>query len=122
MEKPEQKKVTSVNPVEGVLSFLSDMSAIMASGQSEPPGREDALTDEFDSIKVDTCCTSDTGIWETGIRRADIEGKWIIVSQYDSRDEALSGHEKWVAYMKENPTCELKDVDIWNLGLNNASN
>lgn len=120
MEKPEQRKVTSVNPIVGVLDFFSDCAKILQTGTQ--PSRDDVFTDKFDSIIVDTCCTSDTGVWETGIRRDNIEGEWIIVTQYESREEAEIGHQNWVAYMKENPTCELKDVDMWNLGLNNASN
>lgn len=122
MEKPKQKKVTSVNPLEGALNYFSSASPAMVIGLVESPGRKDALTDEFEDIIVDTCCPTDTKVWETGIRRMKVEGTFIIVTQYHSKKEAVVEHQKWVEYLKENPTCELKDIDMWNIGLNNALN
>lgn len=111
MEKPEQKKVTSEHPIVGALSFLSSLPEMMANSH-----KQDVFTDEFDGVTVDTCCPTDTRVWETGILRENIEGKWVIVSQYNSREEAEQKHKEWVAYLKENPTCGLKDIDCWNLG------
>lgn len=111
MDKPEQKKVTSVHPVAGALGFFSVLP------QDWEDSRQDVFTDELDGITVDTCCPTDTQVWETGVKRENIEGKWVIVSQHNSREEAEQEHKKWVEYLKENPTCELKDIDNWNLGL-----
>uniref|UniRef100_A0A6M3KJG0 Uncharacterized protein n=1 Tax=viral metagenome TaxID=1070528 RepID=A0A6M3KJG0_9ZZZZ len=109
----KQRKLTSENPLVGALSFLSSMSEAMTDSY-----RKDAFTDEFEGVVVDTCCPPDTHIWETGILRGNIEGKWVIVGQYESREEAETEHKKWVTYLKENPVCNLKDIDMWNLGLN----
>ena len=112
MEKPLCQKITSKSPIEGVVSFLPSL-ADMAKGIQ--PERLYALVDKLDGITIDTVETPDTGYWETGIRRKSIEGKWIIVCQYRSEEEAKKGHKDWVEYMKENPTCELVDIDMWNL-------
>ena len=48
---------------------------------------------------VDTAFTPDTNFWETGIKY----GKWIIVDQYNNKQEAKAGHNKWILYMKTNP-------------------
>ena len=68
-------------------------------------------------ITVDTVCAPDSGLWETGIERLGIEGKWIIVEQYPNRDEAEKGHSKWVELMTSQPDAPLKDIDLWSLGL-----
>jgi len=113
MERPIGKKVTSVNPLIGALSVV-DMIKDNALGK-DVSGRDKALTDEIGDITIDTCIPSDTGVWETGILRQSVEGKWVIVSQYESSEEAKKGHNQWVNLMKEEPTCELKDIDNWNL-------
>lgn len=113
IQKPQQKKVTRTNPLSGALNFLR----VLPNTLTDQPQRRNALTDEFAGIIIDTCCASDTNIWETGILREAIEDGWIIVSQYDSEDEAKREHQNWVAYLKENPDCELKDIDLWDLGL-----
>ena len=105
MERPVGKKITSVNPLEGVASFFGAMSK-PAQGN---------ITTEVGDITIDTCLPSDTGVWETGIQRESVEGKWIIVSQYESDLEATIEHEKWVELMRNEPTCKLKDIDNWNL-------
>ena len=113
MDKPAGEKVTSTHPLMGVLSTIS-MIKDSALGK-EVSGRDTSMTDKIGDITVDTCLPSDTNVWETGIKREAIEGKWVIVGQYVTDEEARDGHKKWVAYMKENPTCELEDIDMWNL-------
>jgi hypothetical protein len=106
------KKITSVNPMEGTMGFLS----ILASGGDNSAVRATAINTKLDGgITVDTCCASDTGVWETGIRRESIEGKWVIVSQYENAEEAQKGHAEWVKLLKEAPKAELKDINMWNL-------
>ena len=79
------------------------------------PGRDMALTDELEGISIDTCCAFDTGVWETGILREKVEGKWVIVSQYETKEEAEEGHKGWVELMKTDPACKLVDINMWNL-------
>jgi len=73
--------------------------------------RSDAFRDAWNNIIVDTVVAYDTNMWETGIM---VEGNgWVIVEQYEDREEAKKGHAKWVKRMKSNPRCELKDIDLW---------
>ena len=107
------KKITSLQPLEGALDFLSSMPAVLTNNH-----RTDVFTDELEGISIDTCKATDTRIWETGINREHIEGKWVIVSQYKDREEAEIKHKEWVEEMRKNPDAPLKDIDMWNLGLN----
>ena len=115
MERPVGRKITSVNPLEGALSALSFMKD-QALGMDTSGRDRGAMREELDGIVIDTCIPSDTNVWETGINRESVEGKWVIVSQYESDEEAEKGHKQWVELMKEEPGCELKDIDNWNLG------
>ena len=48
--------------------------------------------------------------YETGIKHPNYrDGKWIIVECYDSMEEALAGHQKWVDHLSQNPKA-LTDV------------
>ena len=62
---------------------------------------------------VDTCAVSDSDKpFETGIIHPSYaDGKWIIVELYDTKEEALAGHVRWVKTMtaKELPRV-LEDV------------
>ena len=113
MSKPTGRKITSVNPLMGALGAF-EMTKDQALGK-DVSGRKTALTDKVGDITIDTCIPSDTGIWETGIKRESVEGAWVIVSQYESDKEAEKGHKQWVKLMKEEPECELKDINMWNL-------
>jgi len=97
-----------VSPLVGLLDFL----ATFASGN---PFSDKQITNEVGNITVDTCLPKDTRIWETGINRPDIEGKWVIVEQYEDEDTAKVGHEKWVKLMTDDPNHSLKDIDMWSL-------
>lgn len=113
MEQPKQTKITSVNPIEGVLNYFeSVLPSPFSVGKAS-----NKFTDEVGGITIDTCMPRDTKIWETGILRPTSEGKWVIVSQYHSEVEAQQGHQEWLAYMTEHPDAPLKDIDCWNLGL-----
>lgn len=62
--------------------------------------------------EIDTCKVTDVyAIAETGIKHPQYnEGKWIIVEEYHSVEEAKNGHKKWVAVFKKGLPEELKDV------------
>jgi hypothetical protein len=61
---------------------------------------------------VDTCIGYDTGEWETGIKPKN--GNWIIVQQYNSKEEAIKGHKEYINKIKKGET-NFKDIDIWGL-------
>lgn len=102
-------KAKRVNPIEGVFNFLE----VLKTGNPYP---DKQITDELDGrITVDSALAKDTGLWETGIERLNLEGKWVIVEQYPDEDEAKKGHLRWVELMKEYPDYPLRDIDLWNL-------
>ena len=100
-------KPIRVDPLTGVLSYLKSLT----SGNPYP---DEQITDNVsDSITVDTSLPKDTMIWETGIKRLNIEGKWVIVEQYEDRGHAEKGHQTWVKLMTKKPDYPLKDIDMW---------
>ena len=113
MKQPVGQKVTSTNPLLGVLSTL-EMMKLQALGK-DVSGRSTAMTDEVGNITIDTCVPSDTNVWETGIIRPSVEGAWVIVGQYITDEEAREGHKQWVELMQREPTCQLKDINNWNI-------
>ena len=56
---------------------------------------------EQDGLIIDTCTVTDSAQpYETGIcHSAYNDGKWIIVELYDTKEEAQTGHDKWVKLM-----------------------
>jgi hypothetical protein len=90
--------------------FLGPLLFIRASIFNEAPN--EAFSNKIGSIIVDTCCTPDTGVWETGVKR---DGEWAIVEQYTSREIAMAGHNQWVHLLTENPNAVLHDIDLWSL-------
>lgn len=95
-----------VAPLTGVMNFF-------ASGMQGP--HEQITTKVSDTIIVDTSLPSDTNIWETGIKRTEVEGKWVIVEQYPDKKHAEVGHKRWSKQMAEFPDYPLKDIDMWSL-------
>jgi hypothetical protein len=62
---------------------------------------------------VDTCEASDTlHPYETAVKHKNYnDNRWIVVEEYDSKDGAIAGHERWVKIMEaEKLPTELKDV------------
>ncbi len=111
----EGKKITSVDPFTGAIGTLELLrNQVLGKDVSNS---DTALRNEIGDITVDTCLATDTGLWETGIYRESVEGRWVIVSQYESQEEAEKDHEGWLKLITNNPTCELTDIDMWNLGI-----
>ena len=97
-----------ISTLQGVMSTLD----AMAHPESLEKVRKDVFRDELPGgCVVDTCVGFDTGIWETGI--APTGDSYTITEQYPNRDAAKTGHDKWVQSMKDNPTQELTDVNVW---------
>lgn len=110
-------EIKRIDPITGIVNTFSLVKdSILAGGIENLPHREDVFRDEVNKIIIDTCCAPDTGCWETGICK-DEEEAWIIVEQYETREEAEEGHKKWVQAIKDNPDQELEDLDLWGLGL-----
>lgn len=98
-----------VDPFTGLFNFLNALA-------SEKKSTGHITTELYDNTIVDTCLPSDTDIWETGIRRSNIENKWIIADQYENEEKAKEGHKKWVNILSDYPDYPLEDIDLWNLG------
>ena len=97
------------NPLYGALDFISSMPEILKGEH-----RKDVFNDKLENITIDTCFPTDTHIWETGIKREKIEGKWVIVEQYEDKTHAEKGHKKWVKLMNKRQDFPLKDINMWN--------
>ncbi len=86
-----------------------DFISFLASGAAPSDIRGKVVgRDEFEScgrdILVDTCFTMDTGMYETAIRVNN--DPIIIVEEYNTKEEAEKGHEKWVE------TCSKKSFTL----------
>lgn len=75
---------------------------------------------EIDGGEIDTCRVTDSAKdYETGIKHNCYNnGKWVIVELYDTKEQALQGHNKWIGVMKTNPEylfdvnqCEIGDLE-----------
>ena len=82
--------------------------------------KDEVARDETGDVIVDTCYRSETGMFETGVSHPQYNsGKWIIVEEYETREQARAGHDKWLAVMTAD---ELPDtlVDVstaWAAGM-----
>lgn len=75
---------------------------------------------EFDWGFVSTARVSDgSKPYETGIMNLLYHTSVITVEAYDTKEDAIEGHKKWVKIMNENPPDTLTDccnADISSLG------
>uniref|UniRef100_A0A6M3M3I8 Uncharacterized protein n=1 Tax=viral metagenome TaxID=1070528 RepID=A0A6M3M3I8_9ZZZZ len=99
-----------VDPLTGVINFFQSM----ASGHFGPLEGLEYI--EVGKQIISTTLPSDTKIWETGIHR----GEWVIVEQYPDKSHAEEGHQKWAKLLAEMPDFPIKDIDLWNLGQEEA--
>lgn len=74
--------------------------------------RNDLFRTEEEAFIVDTVCTPDTETWETAIS-TDGNKSFIPVEQYDSRESAEKGHQKWVESMTADPNQKLTEIVVW---------
>jgi hypothetical protein len=66
---------------------------------------------EINGVTVDTARVNDsTQPYETGVECELYNDKWIIVEQYDTKEEAEKGHEKWVKVFTDKLPDKLVDV------------
>lgn len=86
------------------MDFLNNMYGIMSmSGNYEQ--RKVDNTKEGD-WEVDTARVTDRGwIYETAVRHTDFRGgDWIVVEGVNTKEEAFVIHDKWVEFMRGNPS------------------
>ena len=77
--------------------------------------REARKVDHFElgELIVDTAAVNDSvQPYETAVQHPNYKnGKWVIVEMYNKREEAMSGHARWVATMTgEQLPDSLRDV------------
>ena len=89
---------------------LENLQAMKDSVTGNAYWRKDVFNSDIGTHVVDTVCSHDTEIWETGVEPKG--GKWIIVEQYENRDAAKVGHETWVRDLKQNPKLKLEDIFV----------
>ena len=59
-------------------------------------------------IEIDTCYANDMGKdYETGLY---IEGIWYIAEDYDTKEEAKTGHKKYVELIRNKKLKEVTDI------------
>lgn len=51
--------------------------------------------------EIDTCFCNDTNKYETAICRNNND--WIIVEEYDTKEQSKINHKKWVEFTKNKP-------------------
>lgn len=64
---------------------------------------EDRLVENTkqDEYEIDTCFANDKNKYETGIRKND--GEWIVVEEYNTKEDAKQQHKKWIEFTKCKP-------------------
>lgn len=118
-EKPDRKRGPRIKRngrEENKMSFNPfKFISIIAEGK-ELSDRDNAFRLEKAYYIIDTCLTIDTGKWETGIQI--LNKNWVIVEDYNDKDEAKEGHDKWVKLMEEDADRELPDIQTKYKGRN----
>lgn len=93
-------------------SFADSMFNMMGTHEARLVGNV-----ETDMYTIDTCEVYDCQEtpYETAIAHKEFKGgDWIIVEQYEDREEAEKGHAKWIKIMEESEPLQLMDIDVWS--------
>ena len=63
---------------------------------------------------IDTAMVTDGDYdYETAVTYEGFnEGKWMIVEQYDTKEEAQEGHNRWIEKLNNEEPIEFKDIDV----------
>jgi hypothetical protein len=68
---------------------------------------EERKVDRFenDDLSISTCRVSDSKRpFETAVKHPKYrQDKWIVVEKYDTKEQAQTGHDKWVETMTTDP-------------------
>lgn len=67
--------------------------------------------DEVNDYTIDTVLVTDRSwLYETAIMHEDFnDGDWIIVEGYDTKEDAIKGHKKWLEKCKIENIVQLTD-------------
>lgn len=76
-------------------------------GQSAPLSERKVARDKVDGFTISTAYTEDQG-YETAI--GDTHGNYHPVERYDTKQEAVKGHPKWIEFIEKG------ERDITQLG------
>lgn len=83
--------------------LATGFNGMMFESESERVSRKTGHTKSKDWT-VDTCYALDSGVYETGISCKWIDnGEWVIVDEYETKEESVIGHKKWVKHIKTKP-------------------
>lgn len=63
-------------------------------------------------LTIDTCSVTDnTKPYETAVRHDTFyDNEWSVVEEYDTKEEAEIGHEKWVKYFENSFPDFIEDI------------
>lgn len=74
---------------------------------------------EGENLVIDTCLVTDDPDYpyETAVSHPEYNnGEWVIVEQYLSKEDAKTGHNKWVEIMTNSLPDELINIGAGNIG------
>lgn len=104
------KKIKKVNAIKGISATLLAMREMADNGSLK--GRDDVFRTKLHGIVIDTCSAFDTGLWETAIQKSG--GSCHIAEQYENREQAETGHAKWVELLKHDPNAKIPSLMLWD--------
>lgn len=109
-KKEIMKNKSGMNYMDIGLGFFSGFGGMMFESEEEHKARKTGNTETKWGV-IDTCYANDTSYYETGIEDSRYADVWIIVEEYETKEESIKGHKKWVKRMNsKNPPKELEDV------------
>ena len=95
--------------IEGMRSGFGGM--LLESPEEQSQRRVGLFEDIENDIGVATVFAKDTGFFETAISDPRYKTSWTVVCEYKTREEAVAGHEAWVAEITgDEPPEELVSV------------
>ena len=97
---------------------MFDMMSSIMLAQESANNRDEVGRSEYPGGMVDTYSVLDApSPFETAVEDKRYKDGWMIVEYYGTREEAASGHAKWVAKMSADSPQEYVDdiaADGWN--------
>jgi hypothetical protein len=72
----------------------------------------------INGAEIDTCKVYDSKLlYETGIRHREYnDGHWVIVEAYNTKDDAMKGHQRWVKLLYKKLPENLVGIDQTEIG------
>lgn len=86
------------------MDFLDNMYGILSMSDNYEQRKVDNTKE--DAWEVDTAMVTDRDwVYETAVRHTDFRnGLWIVVEGVNTKGEAFVMHDKWVEFMRGNPS------------------